>query len=394
MAIDFETDDLTLVLNESRKLAISFQHGLIDYSHLFVAMLTTDCMAKVFCKHCNVDSWTSWLKNKYPATGTETMEDSLPLTIFAERTIMNGRSITHKCDEDGLNSVHLLLSILTPASEVSTSFLEADITFEDILTGYGKPPFEKFLPAFRWFRKGPYSRWELFFLSADSRKDKVTKLHELAYEAWIYGLYDRCITACQVGLSLDPNYKKLSTLQMNCYSKKRDFPACIQHLTPLIAAEPDAKDLRITLAHCYSEIGEYNKAAGILDELLAVTPENDAAYSTLLNNKGFNLSLQGRYKESIPFFEKACVLDPAFAYPWDNKGFAQYKLGSVEEGLSSIDKSLQLDKGNSYAYKYKGILFFEQGNKEEALRNFRLALKYNYTELYGNEVEEWMKKMG
>jgi tetratricopeptide (TPR) repeat protein len=114
--------------------------------------------------------------------------------------------------------------------------------------------------------------------------------------------------------------------------------------------------------------------------------------STILNNRAFNLYRQGRYAEAIPFYEKAISIDPQFAYPWDNLGFIKYKLGFTEEAFQLIDKALELDRGNSYAYMYKGKIHMEQGNKIQAMENFQLALRYGFTETYGDEVVQLIKQ--
>jgi tetratricopeptide (TPR) repeat protein len=386
---DHDFNDVEPVLAEAGKLATQFRHGFIDYHHLFVAMLTTDCMAKKFCDHCNTAEWTSWLQKTYPPNGTQTMEeDSLPLTAVAERIIHHASSIARKCDETDFNSVHLLLAILVPADDISSSFEKEGILFEDVVAAYGKPPFGKFPPVFRPFRQKQYSKWMRFFVSSSSLKKKVAELYGVAYILWKYDQYDQCIDACSVILSLDAGHNSSKALQMYCHFRKRDFQESLRLITPLIGLNPDSKSHLINMAYMYDEMGEYGKASNILDELLAKFPEDRMVF----NNKGFNLSRQGKYKEAVPFFEKTIAIDPSFAYPWNNMGFAQYKLGDVEQGLSLIDRSLELDKGNSYAYKNKGIIFFEQNNKAEALKNFQLALKFNYTEKYGGEVEEWMRK--
>jgi|GEM_PF-1022255 len=383
-------NDVEPVLIEARNLAIRFRHGFIDYHHIFVAMLTTDCMAKQFCGHCNTAEWTSWLQKIYPPNGRQTMDDSLPLTAFAESIIRHASYIADKCNETDFNTVHLLLAILVPADDISSSFEKAGVLFEHVVAAYGMPPFGKFPPVFRSFRQKPYSRWMRFLVSPSSMEKKVAELYGIAYTLWKYEQYDQCIVACNVILSLDANHINSKVLQMHCYLLERDFPAALRHITPLIDLYPGSRDFLLTKASIFDGMGEYGEAASILEELFAKFPEDHA----VLNNTGFNLSRKGQYKEAIPFFEKAIAIDPSFAYAWNNMGFAHYKLGAIEQGLSLIDRSLELDKGNSYAYKNKGIISFEQNNKAEALKNFQLALKFRYTEKYGNEVEEWMRKFG
>jgi tetratricopeptide (TPR) repeat protein len=174
----------------------------------------------------------------------------------------------------------------------------------------------------------------------------------------------------------------------NCFLMKKDYANALTAFSDLDKLYPDVLDYRYSLAYIYDETGDHQKAEEIIDKLLAQYP--DHAY--VLNSKGFNLYYQGRYEEAVPFYEKAIRINPSWAYPWNNLGFVKYKSGHTEEALILIDKSLDLDKGNSFAYKYKGIIFLEQGDKTLAMEQFQLALKYRYTETYGEEVLQLIPK--
>jgi tetratricopeptide (TPR) repeat protein len=385
---DIEPNDFTLVTIESRKLAIEFKHGCIDYTHLFVAIFNVNCKAHAFCENFDNVKWTAWLQQYYPATGNETMEDSLPLTVRAEHVIHHAYAILHANGDKHINSVHLLLALMCINCEITEAINRHGIIFEDIAEQYYHKPIKKLIPSIHVFRKKPYSKWEKFFITDRSRKKKIVDVYNRAYDLFLYRLNDDCISICEVGLSLEPGNNDFKLFQLDCYVRKLDFQSSSVLATELIKDLPANKHLKIILAYSYNALERYNEAAQVLDEILSGDPEDDF----VLNYKGLNLYLQGKFTEAIPFFEKAIAIDPTFAAPWDNLGFVQYKLGRINEALELIDKSLELDKGNSYAYKNKGIIFLEQNKKEEALKNFQMSLRYGYTEKYGNEVLELMKK--
>jgi len=382
-----DENDFHLLLSEARLLSLKFKHGFIHYSHMYVAMLTTNCKANGLCSHSNSREWTDWLQKQYPDDGTNAVDASLPLTVAAELAIRHATSIAQKTEEPNVNSVHLLLAILSFSSEVSKSFDQAGITFEEIVAAYGQKPFKKFPPEIPSVRPAPaWSRW---FKTAATRKQTVEQAHSTAALCLQYTLNDQCISACQIGLSADPENKELSYFMMEAYLNKRAFQEALTFLLAFLDQSPKDKNLRVTLGYIYDELGEYAKAEPVLDQLLAEFPEDD----TVLNNAGINRSHQQRYAEAVVLLEKAIAINPAFAYPWNNLGFAKCKLGQITEGLTLIEKSLELDKGNSYAYKNKGIIFFEQGQNDEAVKNFQLALKFGYQEKYGNEVAEYLEKI-
>jgi tetratricopeptide (TPR) repeat protein len=385
----FESPDMKLVMDEARKLAIQYRHGLIDYAHLFIAIFSVDCEASRYCKDFETEKWKVWLQDDCPATGNETMADSVPLTVFAGRIIRHAYGIMYTNGDQPLSSVHLLLALLSINCELTEAVSKTGVVFENVAEQYYGKPVKRSSPFKPELRKTPYPAWRKFFITSLSRKKKVQKLYGLAYELYMYRLYEESISVCEAGLSLESDHHNLKLLRCYCYVDNRDFQLALTHVTNLLNDAAAPADLKITLACIYDEIGQHAQAAKILDEILEENPEE----ATALNNRGFNLYRQGQFAEAVPYYEKAISVDPAFAYPWDNLGFVKYKLGKVEEALDLIDSSLKLDKGNSFAYKYKGIIFLEQNNREEALKNFQLALMYGYTKKYGNEVLELMKNI-
>lgn len=382
-----ELTDLNLVMAEARILSIQFRHGFIDYTHLFVAVLSVDCEARGFCTGFDSEKWKAWLQNVYPATGNKTMNDSVNLTVFAEQVIRYGYKIARANGDEVIDSVHLLLSLLCIKCDITDSLSTKGIIFDDIADQYYPKPIIRTVPSIPVLRKEPYPQWRKFFMTGKAKKKKAEEFYRQAYELSLYQLYDESLLVCEAGLSLEPDNIDLRKMQLHCFVGNLDFQAALPCAKQLANDYPHPLGFTFTLGYIYDELGQYEEAARIYDKILVNYPEE----KTTLNNKGFNLSRQARYKEAVPYYEKAISIDAGFAYSWNNLGFAKYKLGRIDEGLELINKSLKLDKGNSYAYKNKGIIYLEQNDKEKALQNFQLALRYGYTKKYGNEVLELMK---
>ncbi|OQP61882.1 hypothetical protein A3860_30930 [Niastella vici] len=385
----FHSEDITLVMEKARNLAVQYRHGLIDFAHLFVAILSTDSEARAFCQDFNSEKWKAWLQQHYKADSNLTMDDQVPLTVLAEYIIRHANAIKSTNGEVSVCSIHILLALLCIISEVNEAFSRKGIMFEDVAEQYYRKRVERSLPFIAVLPKGPYPAWRKFFITGKSRKEKVRKLYRQAYLLFMYEQYEDCLSVCEAALSLDLGNLDLRYLQLYSSVNTRDFHPALTFAKTFINDHPNPNEFRITLAYIYDELGQYDQSASMLDEILADNP----ASPTALNNKGFSLYRQGKFAAAIPFYEKAIEADPSFAYPWDNLGFVKYKLGNMEEGLRLIEKALELDKGNSYVYKYKGIILLEQNNRDEALKNFQLALRYGYTKKYGNEVLELMKNI-
>lgn len=60
-------------------------------------------------------------------------------------------------------------------------------------------------------------------------------------------------------------------------------------------------------------------------------------------NKGVKLLKEENYAEAIVFFEKATLLDPAFAFAWDNVGICARRLGDYNKAIEAYKKSMAAD---------------------------------------------------
>lgn len=388
MMKQLDSQDLNDVTNGARIVAIDHKHGFIHIDHLLAAMLTTQCLSNEYLTALNPEECQTWLQGLYPGTGAGGTEDPLPLTVLAERTLWHATYFAHLKNEEGTNSVHLLLAILSYDNHVSDKAKQAGVIFEDIAAGYYKDIFPRKPPQLKLIPFKKPSALAKFFRLAPSIDTQGEMLYNHAEELFQFQQYDDCMAICRTGLDLMPAFDRLKIMLANCFLMKKDYANAITAFSELDKLYPGVLDYRYSLSYICDETGDYQKAEEILDKLLAQYP--DHAY--VLNNKGFNLYHQDRYEEAVPFYEKAIRINPSWAYPWDNLGFVKYKLGHTEEALILIDKSLDLDKGNSFAYKYKGIIYMEQDNKTLALEQFQLALKYRYTETYGEEVLQLIKQ--
>lgn len=381
--------DLQPIITESRKLSIAWKHGFISCTHIFVAMLQLKCLASPYLEHCDTEWWTEKVKAAFPATATQTANDKVALTVDAERACKHSFKIAALDKRPAADTVHLLLAFLSFENDISKAFSKAGITISDITSDYFSNPIAKLPPALKQIRNKPYNKSELFFFLLAGKKRELLRLRHNAHNLYAYRQYKDCGEICAVALTLFPGNLELSALQIYCHINLLNFDESVTGLKKLIAEKPDSLNYRLLLSYVYTMTGAYDESAGILDSLLLEEPQNIG----FLNNQGFNMLKQGQFEKAAPYFESAVKEDPTFAYSLNNLGFVMYKLGNTDEGLGLINKSLGLDKSNSYAYRNKGIIDMETDNKPDAIKNFELALKYGFTERFGDEVEQLLKDL-
>ena len=386
-------DDFTIITARSRLLALEMKHGFIDCVHLFLAMLKETCLAGKYLQAIDAEVLDKQIRDLYPANGTQTIKDDFALTVWAERTVKHAYTIARINEQRSINSIHLLLAILSFEDKTITGPIErAGILIEDITEDYFKKKIKKFSAPFDVIRAKTYNKVEIFLLEITGKKNKkIQQIYETAVALYYYYQFEDVTKICETGLSLSPGDLSFKNLIACGKYKSGDYQSALKLIDELIENRPDSDNINyeVTKAYIYDIIGNHDKSAVILDKLLAMNPDD----KELLNHKGFNLSKQEQYTESIPFFEKAIAMDATASFTLNNLGFSKFKLGDVNGAMALIDKSLALHKGNAYAYKNKGIILMEQGNNEDALQNFDLALKFGYTEKYGDEVLQLIKQI-
>lgn len=86
-----------------------------------------------------------------------------------------------------------------------------------------------------------------------------------------------------------------------------------------------------------------------------------------LSDKGFELSMAGKYTEAMPYFDQLLKLDPLDAYALYEKASLLYGLGEYEEAILYLDRVLRLNQNDTGALLLKGHALNDLGKHSEAI---------------------------
>jgi tetratricopeptide (TPR) repeat protein len=100
------------------------------------------------------------------------------------------------------------------------------------------------------------------------------------------------------------------------------------------------------------DLNRYQEAEAVIDQALQVEPNGNLDN---FNNKGMILLVQDRYAESIPWFDKALLVNGKDHEVIKNKGDALNKLGRYKEAIECYDRALALEPGYTEAKKDRGL---------------------------------------
>ena len=124
--------------------------------------------------------------------------------------------------------------------------------------------------------------------------------------------------------------------------------------------------------------GNYAMAISLLDELIALCPDNAADY----NNRGLMYFRNNQIMEALCDLSQALKINPHLDSAYNNRANCHAAQGDLAEAIADYDLALDLNPANLRAWINQGITFRELELYDLALENFDIAL------IIGDTLEE------
>ena len=124
--------------------------------------------------------------------------------------------------------------------------------------------------------------------------------------------------------------------------------------------------------------GNYTVAISLLDELIALCPDNAADY----NNRGLMYFRNNQIIEALCDLSQALKINPRLDSAYNNRANCHAARGDLAEAIADYDLALDLNPANLRAWINQGITFRELELYDLALENFDIAL------IVGDVLEE------
>ena len=172
------------------------------------------------------------------------------------------------------------------------------------------------------------------------------------------------------------------------YLKNRDYQQAIDDCNSILKNDSNDVGGLNNLAMALDGIGRGNETIGILKRIIVI--DSTLVYPYM--NIGFKLSLEEKYEEAMPYFNKAIELSPEMAITYNNRGYARFRLNDTDGALTDINKSIKLYPSNPYAYRNRGLVYHHLGKKTKACEDWNTAIKLDFTTIHGNEVKDLLKQ--
>ena len=243
----------------------------------------------------------------------------------------------------------------------------------------------------------------------------------------VYGDYQKAINVLAKARSSSYYYEQIQIEMARSYAALERTDDAINHLQALVADDPAALDGRWALANFYGNEKQYEKAIGLLDELINSVSEQDQksawryyvsrgeAYlnlddwtkaeadlkravelapdePTALNYLGYMWAERGEnLEEAFELIEKAVSLQPDSGAIVDSLGWAHYQLGDYEEALGHLEMAASMISDDPTITDHLGDVYWRLGRKIEARYQWKHALELDPPDDLKSSVEEKLK---
>lgn len=124
-------------------------------------------------------------------------------------------------------------------------------------------------------------------------------------------------------------------------SQSASMNISLSDLTTFTTSPTDPVEIA-RLANEYFSLNQYDRAAEMYQQLLALNPSNVDIY----NNLGITLHYLGKSTEAIDKLNEGATLDPTYQRIWLTLGFVNTQLGNLEQARSALETAVKIGTDN------------------------------------------------
>ena len=180
-------------------------------------------------------------------------------------------------------------------------------------------------------------------------------------------------------LAIDRNPYVARSYQLRglCNANLDTLALAEQDIRTGIRLDPQNVNMWQNLAGVLMQAGEWGRAAGVVDSLLAFAPRNSAAY---VMRTQVAMNMQDTLT-ALAMANKAVACDKYSANVYDARSMVHYALGAYDDAEADISKSIDLLPGRSLSYANRGLVRYFKEDLRGALADFDMAVFTDSTSL-------------
>lgn len=215
--------------------------------------------------------------------------------------------------------------------------------------------------------------------------------HERGILYQSYSLIDRALRDYSLGVKFAENDSIKNSIRISeatAMSQTRNFEGAYEVLMECYAFDSTNMATLNNLATVCDEVGKEDQTLYYLHKVIEI----DSNFVPGYVNIGYTYQVREEYEKSIAYFDKALEISPNEALSYNNRAYSKLMMGDLDGALKDVNRSLELYPGNAYAYRNRALIYIEMKKMKKACEDLQTALDWKFTEMYGNEVSDLMRR--
>lgn len=168
------------------------------------------------------------------------------------------------------------------------------------------------------------------------------------------------------------------------YYEEKDFAKSVATFSKYLENDKNNTDVIFYRALAKTELNDFYGAIADYERIIELNSNYPLQYNklaTVYNNKAYTLVRLKKYKEALPFVEKALELDKTEWFIWDTRGEIYYNLANYDKSLKDLNKAIEL-KENDNSYFLRGLVYIKLGQKEKGCKDLSKSGELGNTDAY------------
>jgi predicted O-linked N-acetylglucosamine transferase (SPINDLY family) len=188
--------------------------------------------------------------------------------------------------------------------------------------------------------------------------------------------------AYEAALKENPQNPDLLHLLGVIASQTNNAKLAIDLIDQAIAIYPNNSSFYSNRANALKQLTQLDEALKSFDKAIQINPDDKIAY----NNRGVLLFDLKQLDESLISYENAIRIKPDYAEAYNNRAITLQQLKRLEEALDSCNKAIRFKSDYAEAYNNRGNILLKLKRLEEALDSYNkaISIRVNFSEAYYN----------
>lgn len=237
--------------------------------------------------------------------------------------------------------------------------------------------------------------------------------------------YDKALEVFNYGY-FHLNYVKIFTYNKAItHSHLEQYDSAVKYIRIILNRYPHSKKVNINLADILTKQNKFDDALIIVDKLLLDDLDDDDRYNTLIiktkilshqnkiddmnkcfneafaikpfdldniNSLGLEILYSGKYRESIPFFDKILSIYGSSTNALNNKGLALLRLNKYDSAFIYFKKCIEIDSSYAMVYYNLSCYYYDKNKLDSALWFINKSLNFNNNYSYSWELKARIEK--